>query len=527
MSSLHCDDAHRKTQVMGPWVEPWRKKLDFRRDHSCFTRGGRANVAAMSNSKSASQNADQAGRMNDPALVTPDFAVINGTLLLPDPAAPAYVGNHRYRPTVGGILQVKTSVAIKNGKIIAIGDRAHEGALEIFDAKGLHVLPGVIDSQVHFREPGLTHKEDLESGTRGAVLGGVTTVFEMPNTKPPTSNRAEFEQKLMLTRGRIWSDLSFFIGDTPDNSVELRELEKHPNCCAVKIFMGSSTGSLLVAEDEPLLTILKTGKYRVAVHCEDEFRLNERKHIVEGHNDVCLHPVWRDEITALRATQRIVRLAEISGRPVHVLHVTTEEEMDFLKNKKDIVTVETTPQHLTLSAPECYERLGTLAQMNPPIRAEHHRAALWRAVNNGVVDVIGSDHAPHTLKEKSNAYPNTPSGMTGVQTLLPLMLTHCNQGRLSLERLVEICCRNPARLYNAIGKGEIRVGNDADFTIVDMGKQKKIETKWIASKSGWTPFEGFNSHGWPISTIVRGNIVMREDQLLGTPIGAPVHFQKY
>ncbi len=463
----------------------------------------------------------------DPASPVPDFAIKNGILLLPDPKDPPYNGGHRYRSTLGGIHQVQTSVAIQNGKIMAIGDRAHEGAREVFDAKGLHILPGVIDSQVHFREPGLTHKEDLESGTRGAVLGGVTTVFEMPNTKPPTSNLAEFEHKLTLTRGRIWSDLSFFIGATPDNSIELRQLEQHPNCCAVKIFMGSSTGSLLVADDEPLFTILKTGNYRVAVHCEDEFRLNERKHIVEGHNDVRLHPIWRDEITALRATQRIVRLAEISGRPVHVLHVTTEEEMDFLKNKKDIVSVETTPQHLTLASPECYQRLGTLAQMNPPIRAEHHRAALWRAVNNGVVDVIGSDHAPHTLKEKSNTYPNTPSGMTGVQTLLPLMLSHFNAGRLSLERLVEICCRNPARLYNAIGKGEIRIGFDADFSIVDLKKKKTIETKWIASKSGWTPFEGFQSHGWPISTIVRGNTVMHEDQLLGTPIGIPVKFQKY
>ncbi len=474
----------------------------------------------MSEQKSVSQSLNQAS-------TTPDFAIRNGILLLADPAAPLYPHGRRYRSELGGICQVQTSVAVKDGKIIAIGDRAHENASEIFDAKGLHVLPGVIDSQVHFREPGLTHKEDLESGTRGAVLGGVTTVFEMPNTKPPTSNRAELEEKFARTIGRIWSDLSFFIGATPNNAIELKELEKHPNCCAVKIFMGSSTGSLLVAEDEPLFTILKAGKYRVAVHCEDEFRLNERKHLVENSSDVRLHPIWRDELTALQATRRIVRLAELTGRPVHVLHVTTEEEIDFLKNKKDIVSVETTPQHLTLVGPDCYDRLGTLVQMNPPIRGEHHRAALWRAVNNGVVDVIGSDHAPHTLKEKANTYPNTPSGMTGVQTLLPLMLSHYNAGRLSLERLVEICCRNPARLYNAVGKGAIRVGNDADFTLVDLNKKKRIETKWIASKSGWTPFEGFEAHGWPVATIVRGHTVMREDQLLGTPIGRPVQFEKY
>lgn len=443
-----------------------------------------------------------------------DLIIRNGTLVLPSP-------DHADR-----LLQATTSVAVKDGRIHAVGDSVSSlTAAHVFDAKGLHVLPGAIDSQVHFREPGLTHKEDLESGTRGAVLGGITTVFEMPNTKPATATAEQFAEKLALAKGRIWSDISFFIGATPENATELGTLERHPNCCAVKIFMGSSTGSLLVADEGALLRILQSGQRRVAVHSEDEERLKERRALVEGSGDPRLHPVWRDELTALNSTHRLIRLAREAKRPVHVLHVTTAEEAEFLASAKDIATVETTPQHLTLSAPECYERLGTLAQMNPPIREERHRQALWKALANGVVDVIGSDHAPHTLEEKAKKYPDTPSGMTGVQTLLPLMLNHMNEGRLSLERLVELCCRNPARLYNAIGKGEIRTGFDADFTIVDLKAKREIKNSWIASKSGWSPFDGWKVQGWPMATIVRGQVVMREDQLIGSPIGEPVRFQ--
>lgn len=444
--------------------------------------------------------------------VHPDLAIINGRCVLPDPQDP-----HNFRIE-------ETSIAVQDGKIVALGSHAHLHAKEVFDAKGLHILPGVIDSQVHFREPGLTHKEDLESGTRGAVLGGVTSVFEMPNTKPATTTQELFAAKLAAAQNRVWSDISFFIGATPENIENLKSLERHPNCCAIKIFMGSSTGSLLIEEEENLRKILASGIRRVAVHAEDEARLKDRRVLVEGKNDPRLHPYWRDEQTALIATKRLVRVARATHRKIHVLHVTTAEEMEFLRTNKDIATVETTPQHLTLAAPDCYERLGTLAQMNPPIREARHRDSLWRAVADGTVDVIGSDHAPHTLEEKSKEYPQTPSGMTGVQTLLPLMLNHMNLGRLSLQRLVEICCRNPARLYNAIGKGEIRTGFDADFTIVDLNKEVTISNRWIASRSGWTPFDGMKVRGWPVATIVRGTLVMREGQLLGTPIGKPILF---
>lgn len=443
---------------------------------------------------------------------TPDFALRGGTCLVPDPQNP------------GRLTRARTSIAVKNEKIVAIGDAAHENAAEIFDATGLAILPGVIDSQVHFREPGLTHKEDLETGTRGAVLGGVTCVFEMPNTKPSTTTKEQFENKLSLARGRTWSDYAFFIGASPENVSELAKLELHPNCCAIKIFMGSSTGDLLIEEEKNLREILATGHRRVALHAEDELRLRERKSIVEGKNDPRLHPVWRDEETAIIATTRLLRVAHETKRRVHVLHVTTAEEMELLKAAKDIATCEVTPQHLTLSAPECYERLGTLAQMNPPIREARHRDALWKAVSDGTVTVMGSDHAPHTLEEKAKPYPTSPSGMTGVQTMLPIMLDHVNKGRLTLERLVELLCVNNARLYGARGKGEIRVGNDADFTVVDLSREKTIENSWIASRVGWTPFDGVRVKGWPIATIVRGHVVMRDDQLLAQPIGRPVTF---
>lgn len=441
-----------------------------------------------------------------------DFVIQNGECLLPSPSHP----DQFTRETV--------AIGVRDGRIAAIGNHVIDKADRVFDARGLIVMPGVIDSQVHFREPGLTHKEDLESGTRGAVLGGVTAVFEMPNTKPSTTTAEAFAEKLRLAQGRAWSDIAFFIGAAPENISELAKLEAHPNCCAVKIFMGSSTGTLLIENDDDLLNILKSGRRRVAVHAEDEKRLRERKKLVEGSNDPKLHPFWRDETTAILATTRLIRLAREAKRPVHVLHVTTAEEMALLKDSKDIATVETLPQHLTLSAPECYERLGSFAQMNPPIRDQRHQDALWKAIADGTVDVLGSDHAPHTREEKAQPYPNTPSGLTGVQTLLPLMLSHVNNGRLSLERLTELVCRTPARIYHAELKGAIAVGNDADFTVIDLKQEKTITNAWIASKSGWTPFDGMKVKGWPKATIVRGQIVMREDELLGQPIGQPVTF---
>ena len=424
--------------------------------------------------------------------------------------------------TVGGIIE--TDIGVKDGRIAFLGDLSADQGAEVVDAAGLHVLPGVIDTQVHFREPGLEHKEDLASGTAAAALGGVTAVFEMPNTRPSTLTADDLNDKLARAAGRAWTDHAFFLGAAAENAERLGELEGLPGCAGVKVFMGSSTGSLLVEDDETLLEVLESGRRRVAIHAEDEDRLRERLALVRGGAPVDQHPVWRDEETALRATRRILALARRAGRRIHVLHVTTAEEMPVLAAHKDVATVEVTPQHLTLAAPECYERLGTLAQMNPPIRAAHHREALWRALGQGIVDVIGSDHAPHSREEKAGDYPATPAGMPGVQTLLPLLLDHVNAGRFSLERLVDLTSAGPQRVYGVAGKGRIAVGYDADLTLVDLGARREITAKWLASKCGWSPFEGMTVTGWPAATVIRGRTVMRDDELLGAPVGRPVRF---
>ncbi len=434
-----------------------------------------------------------------------DLIVKGGTAATPNGIAPA-------------------DIAVRDGKVAAIGDLGGASAAEVFDARGLHVLPGVIDSQVHFREPGLEHKEDLATGTAGAVLGGVTAVFEMPNTKPNTLTEADLADKLARAAGRAWCDVAFFIGAAESNAAELGELERLPGCAGVKVFMGSSTGNLLVDDDDTLRAVLRSGRRRVAVHAEDENRLRERHALVRDGTDVARHPEWRDVETATAATRRLMRLAREAGRRVHVLHVTTAEETEILAAHKDIATFEVTPQHLTLVAPDCYAELGTLAQMNPPIREARHREGLWRAVGQGLADCIGSDHAPHTREEKARPYPQSPSGMPGVQTLLPLMLDHVNAGRLSLERLVDLTSAGPARIYNVAGKGRLAVGYDADLTIVDLKAQRTITNAWMATKSGWTPFDGRRVTGWPKATILRGRIVMREDELIGAPSGIPVRF---
>lgn len=419
-----------------------------------------------------------------------------------------------------------TDVGVRAGKIAAIGALGAAKAEARYDASNLTVLPGLIDEQVHFREPGPVHKEDLESGTRGAALGGIVAVFEMPNTDPPTTTKAAIEDKIARASGRAWCDFAFYVGASPENADELGTLERLPGVCGIKMFMGSSTGTLLVADDENVARVLRSGSRRVTVHSEDDFRLSERAAMVSAGADVSMHPEWRDVETAVRSTQRLLALARAHHRRVHVLHVTTAEEMPILAAAKDIATVEVLPQHLTLAAPECYQRLGTLAQMNPPIREARHREALWKAINDGIVDCIGSDHAPHTREEKARPYPRSPSGLTGVQTTVPVMLNHVAEGRLSLQRLVDLMSAGPARIFGMAGKGRLAVGFDADFTVVDLKAQRTITNDWIASKAGWTAFDGMQVRGWPKATIIRGQIVMRDDQLIGRPVGLPVKFQE-
>ncbi|MFP6755784.1 MAG: dihydroorotase [Alphaproteobacteria bacterium] len=418
-----------------------------------------------------------------------------------------------------------SDIGISEGRITAIGNLSSVNTNEKIDARGLHVFPGIIDSQVHFREPGDEHKEDMESGSKAAVLGGVTTVFEMPNTTPPTTTVESFTEKLSRADGRYYCDYGFFVGACGENIVNLPMLERLSGCVGVKIFMGSSTGTLLIPDDNMLKDVLSSGRRRAAVHAEDEDRLNERLPIRNSGGGPEIHPQWRDVKTSLLATERLIRLARTHRRPVHVLHVTTADEINLLRKSRDVATVECTPQHLTLVAPDCYDQLGTYAQMNPPIRDEKHRQGLWRGILDGTVDVIGSDHAPHTRAEKDMGYPNSPSGMPGVQTLLPIMLDHVNAGRLSLKRLVELTSTGPARIYGAALKGEIKVGYDADLTLVDLGLKHTISKNWLASKCGWSPFLDKTVKGWPVATILRGETIMRDDEIIGDPIGKAVTFQ--
>jgi dihydroorotase len=413
-------------------------------------------------------------------------------------------------------------IGIQKGKITAIGNVDAAKASEVIDCKGLHVLPGVIDSQVHFREPGLEHKEDLESGSRAAVMGGVTAVFEMPNTDPQTVTKEALEDKLRRAHHRMHCDFAFWVGGTRENTHHIHDLERLPGAAGIKVFMGSSTGDLLVEDDEGVQAILKQIKRRAAFHSEDEFRLRERKgKRIEG--DPGSHPVWRDVEAALMCTKRLVGLAEKTGARIHVLHISTGDEMAYLQNHKRHATVEVTPHHLTLDD-EAYETLGTYIQMNPPVRSKPHRERIWQGIADGTVDVLGSDHAPHTREEKDRPYPQSPSGMTGVQTLVPIMLDHVNAGRLSLERFVDLTSHGPNRLFGIAGKGRIAVGYDADFTIIDLKRKQTIQNSWIVSKCGWTPYDGKTVTGWPVGTIVRGRKIMWQGELTGPSQGEAVHF---
>jgi dihydroorotase len=414
-------------------------------------------------------------------------------------------------------------VGILRGRIAAIGDIGAAKSETEIDCKGLHILPGVIDTQVHFREPGLEHKEDLETGSRAAIAGGVTTVFEMPNTKPLTTSAEMLADKVRRARHRMFCDFAFFVGGTRDNVGDIPALERLEGSAGIKVFMGSSTGDLLVDDDATLASIIAKLSRRASFHAEDEARLRARAGL-RRPGDPSSHPEWRDEEAALIATRRLVRLAETHRKRVHVLHVSTAEEMTFLADHKDYASVEATPHHLTLCAPECYERLGAYAQMNPPVRDARHRAAIWAAVSNGVVDVLGSDHAPHVRAEKDHAYPDTHSGMTGVQTLVPIMLDHVNQGRLSLQRLVDLTSHGPQRLFGLIGKGRLAVGYDADLTVVDMSRRETIRNEWIESRCGWTPYDGVEVQGWPVGAFVRGRRAMWDGEIIGPATGEPASF---
>jgi len=414
-------------------------------------------------------------------------------------------------------------IGISEGIIKNIGKIEETSNQKILDANNLVILPGVIDTQVHFREPGSTDVEDLKSGSKAAVLGGVTSVFEMPNTNPPTSNLTEFKRKLSLAKNRMFCNYAFYFGATPHNVDDLKGLKNLEGCCGVKLFAGSSTGSLLVKDEKDIEKVISNSSKIVSIHSEDEEILNLRKKFIKK-GDVNSHPIWRNEECAMSSTRRVVKIAERYKKKIHVLHVTTKEEVEFLSRYKGNVSFEITPQHLTLSAPHCYKLLGSLAQMNPPIREKRHQEMLWKAVKEGVADMIGSDHAPHSLENKKKEYPQTSSGMPGVQTLVPLMLNHVNNKKLTLNQFVQLVCENPSRIFGIKNKGQIKEGFDADLTIVDMNMKKVIKNEWIASKCGWTPFDGYEVKGFPSGTIINGKTIVWGGKLIEKANGKPLKF---
>ncbi len=417
---------------------------------------------------------------------------------------------------------VNTDITVSGGKIKSIG-KADLNNHKVYDAENKIVLPGIIDTQVHFREPGSTDAEDLESGSRAAVLGGVTSLFEMPNTNPPTANLVEFEKKLKAAKNRMHSNYAFYFGATPSNTDQLAQLKNVEGCCGVKLFAGSSTGNLLVDKEADIEKVISSSDRVVSIHSEDEDIIKMRKKFIRK-GDVHSHHEWRNVECAMSSTRRVVKIAERYNKKIHVLHVTTKDEVDFLAMHKKNVTFETTPQHLTLYAPDCYDKLGTYAQMNPPLRGKEHYDRLWTAIKNNIVDVLGSDHAPHLKENKDKEYPNSPSGMPGVQTIFPVMIDHVNNGKLTLNQLINLMCENPCRIFGIKNKGFIKEGFDADLTIVDMKKEVTIKDEMIASKCGWTPFNNYKVKGFPVGTIVNGILVMSDGKILVESKGKPLSF---
>ena len=417
---------------------------------------------------------------------------------------------------------VNTDITVSGGKIKSIG-KADLNNYKVYDAENKIVLPGIIDTQVHFREPGSTDAEDLESGSRAAVLGGVTSLFEMPNTNPPTANLVEFEKKLKAAKNRMHSNYAFYFGATPSNTDQLAQLKNVEGCCGVKLFAGSSTGNLLVDKEADIEKVISSSDRVVSIHSEDEDIIKLRKKFIR-RGDVHSHHEWRNVECAMSSTRRVVKIAERYNKKIHVLHVTTKDEVDFLAMHKKNVTFETTPQHLTLYAPDCYDKLGTYAQMNPPLRGKEHYDRLWTAIKNNIVDVLGSDHAPHLKANKDKEYPDSPSGMPGVQTIFPVMIDHVNNGKLTLNQLINLMCENPCKIFGIKNKGFIKEGFDADLTIVDMKKEVTIKDEMIASKCGWTPFNNYKVKGFPVGTIVNGILVMSDGKILVESKGKPLSF---
>ncbi|GET38357.1 dihydroorotase [Microseira wollei] len=401
-------------------------------------------------------------------------------------------------------------VLVRSRTIVEVAREVSATADKEIDAKGLTLLPGVIDPQVHFREPGLEHKEDLFTASCACAKGGVTSFLEMPNTRPLTTTQAALDDKLQRASQKSLVNYGFFIGATAENLPDL--VEANPTC-GIKIFMGSMHGALLVDRETALEAIFANGKRLIAVHAEDQARINQRRQEFAGISEPAIHSQIQDNQAALNATKLALELSKKYQRRLHILHMSTAEEAELMRRDKPLwVTCEVTPQHLLLNT-DAYEKIGTLAQMNPPLRSHHDNEVLWQALLDGVIDFIATDHAPHTLEEKAQPYPNSPSGMPGVETSLPLMLTQAMQGKCTVAQVANWMSTAVAKGYGIPKKGAIAVGYDADLVLVDLNNYRPVLREELQTKCGWSPFEGWNLTGWPVYTIVGGQVVYERGKL--------------
>jgi dihydroorotase len=408
---------------------------------------------------------------------------------------------------------ITTNVLIEGAKIAAVDAAAHTAADEVVPARGLHLLPGVIDDQVHFREPGLTHKEDLHTATRACAKGGVTTFLEMPNTNPATITQERLEEKLALAASKCLVNYGFYIGATPHNLAELRGAKRTPG---IKIFIGSSTGDLLVDEQAALEAIFAETTLPICAHCEDEATVRANAARYAGTTDVADHSRIRDHAAAMIATRRAVELAVRHRHRFHVLHVSTGDEADFLAENHGLVSAEVCPHHLFFNTDD-YARLGSLVQMNPSLKTAGDNRRLWQALLDGRIQVIATDHAPHTLEEKRQPYSpghsGSPSGLPAVENSLALLLNEVARGRCSISQVASWMCDAPARVWDIVDKGRIAVGYDADLVLVDLQKTATIRNSEQETKSRWSPWNGVMLTGWPVRTWVLGQEVFREGRI--------------
>jgi dihydroorotase len=412
------------------------------------------------------------------------------------------------------------NVLIRDAKIVDLDPAPQVSADEVVDARGLHLIPGVVDDQVHFREPGLTHKEDLHTASRACAKGGVTTFLEMPNTRPAATTQELLEQKLQLAAQKSLVNFGFYIGATPHNLAELKSARRTPG---IKIFIGSSTGDLLVDNQEALERIFAETTLPICAHCEDESTVRANTERLGKNVTVADHSRIRDHQAALIATRRAIDLAHRHRHRFHVLHVSTADETTLIADHRGRITAEACPHHLLFSIDD-YQRLGTLVQMNPSLKTRQDAEQLWKALRDGVIQVIATDHAPHTLEEKRKVYPESPSGLPAVENSLALMLDQVHRGRCSVEQVVQWMCDAPARVWDLVGKGRIEVGYDADLVLVDLTRTATIRNEEQETKCRWSPWDGVSLTGWPVRTWVLGREVFREGRIADSVRGREVVF---